>query len=142
MVKPRVKLVKEHPVLVLHQDVPVLHQDILLCHKDSSLVYLKALTITIHNIEFCPFSMKTFCPISIKTFCPISIIKNSKKVRKKILKCPQDQIYLSPASWYQAVQLTLNFYGYFIFYPINVIFGMQLSFVNLSLIEKWTFQKH
>ena len=56
---------------------------------------------------------------------------NIFKKLEKNLKCSQDQVYLSPGSWYQAVQQTLNFSGYLIFYPMNVIFGMQLSFINL-----------
>ena len=50
------------------------------------------------------------------------LCKHFRKVEKKFQKCPQDQVYLSPGSWYQVVQQTLNLSRYFIFYPINVIF--------------------
>ena len=59
------------------------------------------------------------------------LCKHLKKVGKKFQKCPQDQVYLSPGSWYQVVQQTLNLSRYFIFYPINVIFCMQPYFIYL-----------
>ena len=62
MVKPRVKLVKEHPD-------PALHHRFLVCQlKDSLLVYLQALIVTIHNINFFSYFFKNFFSYLYKFF--------------------------------------------------------------------------